>query len=260
MDIGKLLGDVLGSGSSGSSGGGKGMLGKIAQSAGASSKGTSNVTKGIGNALGSGVGGGLLGGAISGGLMSAVLGSKKGRKMGGKLLAYGGTALVAGLAYKAWRDYRNNQPPSDHTRDADLTQVPANSGFAPDLESDSNQMDFRLSLVRAMISAAKSDGHIDQTEHARISEQITALQLGPEEKAFLFDAFSANADPIMIAKLARTEEQSAELYLVSSLVIDPDDPAEMQYMERLSDGLRLSHELRQHLDFQAQQARHQSIT
>ena len=111
-----------------------------------------------------------------------------------------------------------------------------------------------------MISAAKSDGHIDQIEHARISEQIAALQLGADEKAFLFDAFSADADPITIAKLAKTEEQSAELYLVSSLVIDPDDPAEMQYLERLSDGLRLSKDLRQHLDFQIHQARQQSIT
>lgn len=260
MDIGKLLGDVLGSGNANTSGGGGGMLGKIAQSAGVSSQGASNATKGIGNMLGNGVGGGLVGGAISGGLMSAVLGSKKGRKMGGKVLAYGGTALVAGLAYKAWRDYRNNQPPSDHSQDADLAHVPADSGFAPDHERDANQMDFRLSLVRAMIAAAKSDGHIDQTEHARISEQIAALQLGPEEKAFLFDAFSADADPIEIAKLAKTEEQSAELYLVSNLVIDPDDPAEMQYLERLSDGLRLSNDLRQHLDFQIQNARHHNAT
>ena len=258
MDIGKLLGDVLGSGSSGSSGGGTGMLGKLAQSAQSAGVSSQGASKGLGNMLGNGVGGGLVGGAISGGLMSAVLGSKKGRKMGGKVLAYGGTALVAGLAYKAWRDYRNNQPPTDHSQDTDLAHVPANSGFAPDHESDSNQMDFRLSLVRAMISAAKSDGHIDQIEHARISEQITALQLGSDEKAFLFDAFSADADPIMIAKLAKTEEQSAELYLVSSLVIDPDEPAEMQYLERLSDGLRLSNDLRQHLDFQVQQARQQS--
>jgi uncharacterized membrane protein YebE (DUF533 family) len=234
------------------------MLGKLAQSAGVSSQGASTPTRSIGDALGSGVGGGLIGGAISGGLISAVLGSKKGRKVGGKVLAYGGTALVAGLAYKAWRDYRNNRPPADHSQDADITQVPADSGFAPDQERDANQMDFRLSLIRAMIAAAKSDGHIDQTEHARISEQITALQLGNEEKAFLFDAFSADADPIEIAKLAKTEEQSAELYLVSNLVIDPDDPAEMQYIERLSDGLRLSRDLRQHLDFQVQNARHHS--
>lgn len=255
MDIGKLLGDVLGSNSGTGSGGTSNMLGDLARSAGISSQTASKAKDGIGNALGSGVGGGLIGGAISGGLMSAVLGSKKGRKMGGKVLAYGGTALVAGLAYKAWRDYRNNKPPVDHSQDADIAQVPADSGFAPDQERGADNSDFRLSLIRAMIAAAKSDGHIDQVEHGRITDQITQFEMGAEEKAFLFDAFSAPADPIAIAKLAKTEEQSAELYLASCLVIDPDDPAEERYLSRLSDGLRIADDLKSHLDFQAQNAR-----
>lgn len=260
MDIGKLLGGVLGSGSSTGSGGTGDVLGNIARSAGLSSQTASKAKEGIGNAMGNGVGGGLIGGAISGGLMSALLGSKKGRKVGGKVLAYGGTALVAGLAYKAWRDYRNNQPPTDHSQDRDITQVPADSGFAPEQERGADNSDFRLPLIRAMIAAAKSDGHIDQSEHARISDQIARFDLGPDEKAFLFDAFSAPANPIEIAKLAKTEEQSAEIYLASCLAIDPDDPAEQRYLDRLSDGLRISDDLRTHLDFQAQNARNVDIT
>jgi uncharacterized membrane protein YebE (DUF533 family) len=243
MDIGKLLGDVLGSGGATGTGG----------------AGSTGSTGGIGDtvskAMNSGIGGGLIGGAISGGLMSTLLGSKKGRKVGGKVLAYGGTAVVAGLAYKAWRDYRNNKPPADHSHDRDIMQVPADSGFAPEHERDATQTDFRLSLIRAMISAAKSDGHIDQTEHARITDQIADFGLGNDEKAFLFDAFSAPADPITIAKLANTEEQSAELYLASCLAIDPDNPDEQRYLDRLSDGLRMPAELRNHLDHQAASAR-----
>ena len=258
MDIGKLLSDVLGN-----AGGGRstmsGKLGGIADSLANKGGNTSGDTGGksgglanmVGNSLGSGVGGGLVGGAISGGLMSAVLGSKKGRKMGGKVLAYGGTALVAGLAYKAWRDYKNNASPKDHSQDTDLDHVPADSGFSPELERSRDDADFRLTLVRAMIAAAKSDGHIDQTEHKRIAKQIEALNLGPSEKAFLFDAFSADSDPMQTAKLARTQEQAAEIYLASCLAIDPDDPEEERYLERLGDCLDLAMDLRRHLDHQA---------
>ncbi|HBS24165.1 MULTISPECIES: tellurite resistance TerB family protein [Thalassospira] len=244
MDIGKILGGVLGSGSTGQIGD------RIKQ---ATSGGS---TSGIGKVLGnSGLGGGLVGGALSGGLISAVLGSKKGRKMGGKVLAYGGTALVAGLAYKAWRDYSNRQKPQNHARDTDLASIPADSGFAPEQERGEDDVDFRLALVRAMIAAAKSDGHIDQAEHKRIAAQIEQFELGASEKAFLFDAFSADADPLAIARLARTSEQGAEIYLASSLSIDPDEQVEQQYLDRLAGCLGLPGELRAHLDTQAEGAR-----
>jgi uncharacterized membrane protein YebE (DUF533 family) len=235
MDIGKILGDVLGSKSSGQIGN------QIRQ-----------VTSG---GLGGGLGGGLVVGALSGGLISAVLGSKKGRKMGGKVLAYGGTALVAGLAYKAWRDYSNRQKPQNHARDTDLASIPADSGFAPEQERGEDDVDFRLALVRAMIAAAKSDGHIDQAEHKRIAAQIEQFELGASEKAFLFDAFSADADPLAIARLARISEQGAEIYLASSLSIDPDEQVEQQYLDRLAGCLGLPGELRAHLDTQAEGAR-----
>ncbi|MAZ35226.1 MAG: hypothetical protein CMO06_18990 [Thalassospira sp.] len=248
MDIGKILGGVLGSGSTGQIGD------RIKQATSGGSSG--GIGKALGNSgLGGGLGGGLVGGALSGGLMSAVLGSKKGRKMGGKVLAYGGTALVAGLAYKAWRDYRNRQKPQSHARDTDLASIPADSGFAPEQERGEDDVDFRLALVRAMIAAAKSDGHIDQTEHKRIAAQIEQFELGASEKAFLFDAFSADADPLAIARLARTSEQGAEIYLASSLSIDPDDQLEQQYLSRLAGCLGLPDELRTHLDTQAEGAR-----
>ena len=248
MDIGKILGGVLGSGSTGQIGD------RIKQATSGGSSG--GIGKALGNSgLGGGLGGGLVGGALSGGLMSAVLGSKKGRKMGGKVLAYGGTALVAGLAYKAWRDYSNRQKPQNHARDTDLASIPADSGFAPEQERGEDDVDFRLALVRAMIAAAKSDGHIDQTEHKRIAAQIEQFELGASEKAFLFDAFSADADPLAIARLARTSEQGAEIYLASSLSIDPDDQLEQQYLSRLAGCLGLPDELRTHLDTQAEGAR-----
>lgn len=106
-----------------------------------------------------------------------------------------------------------------------------------------------------MIAAAKCDGHIDREEQARIQRQIDEQQLSAEEKGFLFDAFTQEPDPLAIARLARTQEQGAELYVASRLAIDPDVPAERQYLERLGAALGLPGELVAHLDSKIEAAR-----
>lgn len=186
--------------------------------------------------------------------MALVLGNKKARKMGGKALKYGGAALLAGLAYKAWSDYKANKPPAQEGA-ADIAPPPSRSGFAPEEESDSAGSDFRLTLVRAMIAAARSDGHVDAAEQARITAAIEDNALGAEEKGFLFDAFTAPADPVAIAALARTQEQAAEVYVASRMAIDPDEESERRYLDRLAGALRLPQDLVAHLDAKVEGAR-----
>lgn len=219
MDINRLLDGFLGS-----------------SAAGTSSEGRT-VSQTIGGALKS-FPGGLAGGAAAGGLVALMLGSKEARKLGGKALSYGGMAVVGGLAYKAWQNYKNNRP-NVPANVQSLPPPPANSGFDPAHARDAQGKDMRLALIQAMISAAKADGHIDAEENARIREQIDASVLGAEEKGFLFDLLGRESDPIAVARLARDEPQSAEIYLVSALTIDIDTPAERRYMERLGDALRL---------------------
>lgn len=215
MDIMKLVDGFLGSGAAGSSSAGQQIGGALKN-----------------------LPGGLAGGAAAGGLVALMLGSKKARKMGGTVLTYGGMAVVGGLAYKAWQNYKAGQ--SDRPADLDsLPQPPADSGFDPANARDADGNDLRLALIQAMISAANADGHIDSAENARIREQIAASMLGGEEKAFLFDLLGRDSDPVGIARLARDEPQAAELYLASALAIDIDTPEERRYMERLGDALRL---------------------
>ncbi|MCA1974877.1 MAG: tellurite resistance TerB family protein [Caenispirillum sp.] len=242
MDVRRLLDGVLGSGvAAGLEKEARRRLGGSVPSSGGKS--------------GGGFGGGMLGGAAAGGLMSMVLGSKKGRKMGGKALKYGGAALLAGLAWKAWSDWKGGKA-AQGTPLADVVQAPpAHSGFAPDEETDGRGEDFRLALVRAMIAAAKCDGHIDAEEHGRITAAISDQSLTAEEKGFLLDAFTTDADPMAIARLARTQEQGAELYAASRLAIDPDVPAEHQYLSRLSAALGLPPALVEHLDAKIESAR-----
>ncbi|MBL3569453.1 hypothetical protein BV509_17165 [Rhodovulum sulfidophilum] len=206
---------------------------------------------------GSALPGGLAGGAAAGGLVALLLGSKKARKLGGKALSYGGMAAVGGLAYKAWRDWQQNRPSGTEADPLHLPPPPADSGFDMAQERDSAGQDFRLAVLRAMILAAKSDGHIDGAEHGRIRDRIEALGLGAEEKATLFDSFAAPADPAEAARPARTDAQRAELYLASALAVDPDTPDERRYLDDLARHLALPEGLRGHLDLEAEAARRQ---
>lgn len=212
-----------------------------------------------------GIPGGVVGGVAAGGLAALLLTNKKSRKMGKTALKYGGAAALGGLAYKAWNDYKSGQEAaqntaqstSQHTQPATPTPTavpapPSGSifGLAKGPESAMGE-DMRLSMIRAMISAAKADGHIDGEEQARIEERIAALNLGAAEKDFLVKQLHAESDPIEIARLANCDEQAAELYLASTLAIDVDTPQESQYLQRLGDALRLPIALRQRLDAEA---------
>lgn len=202
---------------------------------------------------------GLVGGAAAGGLVALLAGSKTGRKLGGKALKYGGMAAVAGLAYKAYSDWQSDSA-TGATPAATPQALPKpapGQGFDIDTDTDARGDDFRLVVLRAMISASLSDGHVDREEHQRIRTTIDGYGLAADEKSALYDYFSAPADPAAIAGLARTEEQKAEIYLASALSIDPDTEQERAYLDTLSAKLGLPNGLRDHLDYEAEAARAQ---
>ena len=112
-----------------------------------------------------------------GGLVALLMSNKKARKMGGKALTYGGLAAVGGLAYKAWSDHKSAQQgaqpaPVPAATQTHILAAPVDSGFNVASQTDRDGSDLRLTLVRAMISSAKSDGHINADEHTRIQAHI----------------------------------------------------------------------------------------
>ena len=201
-----------------------------------------------------------------------LLTNKKARKMGGEAVKYGGMAAVGGLAYKAWRDHKENQaaaqpqtaPPTStavpnpgvtYTPTDALPVAPVGSIFDLVEEKQTKQgEDMRLILVRAMISAAKADGHIDAAERARIEQQISDLVIGAEEQQFLVEQLRAASDPITIARLSESEEQATEIYLVSMLAVDLDTDEERRYLDRLGDALHLPSDLRRNIEHEVQSA------
>lgn len=200
---------------------------------------------------GGGLGGNLGGGALAGSLAALVLGSKKGRKLGGSALKVGGMALVGALAYKAYRDWQSGgRPAFGRPTPADggaslIPPPPEGTPFNPSTEA--GQQALSLALLRAMIAAAKADGHIDAQEQANIFTQMDRLDLDAEGKAFVMDELRSPLDVDAVAKGASTPEEAAEIYTASLLAIDVDNAAERAYLALLAARLKLDEGLVEHL-------------
>lgn len=188
-------------------------------------------------------------GAATGGILGAVLGSKKGRKMAGGTLKYAGLAAAGVMAWKAYQGWQQGKKPEQAVpvREYDFQHMDAR--FSPEAPAAGGEP-FQLSLMRAMIGAAKADGHVDASEQQRIFEQVEQMGLSADDKALIFDMLSAPVSLQDIVASARGPEQAAELYLASRLVIDPDEASERAYLEALAHRLQLPADLVAHLEQQ----------
>ena len=180
------------------------------------------------------------GGAVAGGLLGMLLGGNSRR--GGGLLGYGGAAALGALALQAYQNYQRQQG-GGAARFGDVgTQALPHASPAADGSP------FELTLVRAMVGAAKADGHIDASEQKRLFAEVERLGLDADAKAYIFDLLTQDVDLYDLARAATTPEQGAEIYLAARLAIDPDEPAERAYLDALATRFGLPKELRAQLD------------
>lgn len=193
--------------------------------------------------------GDLLKGAAAGGILGLLVGSKKARKMAGGVVGYGGAAAAGALAFKAYQNWQQGKQASTApmATTADVNNV--DPRFSPAAIDRSGQ-NFSLTLIMAMIFAAKADGHIDSKEQAAIFEHVDKLALDAESKALVFDLLRKPVDIDVLASSVRGIEQASEVYLVSRLAIDVDHSAERAYLDALAHRLDLPKELAAHLDHQ----------
>lgn len=191
-------------------------------------------------AKGTGSGGQLLTGALAGGVLGLLAGNKRARKFAGKsagtALKLGGLAAVAAIGYTAWQRHRAG---ASAPNGAALELPPADSHFAPAQATDT----LARGVLVAMIQGAKADGHIDADEHARIFQQVEALALDSEAKAFVMDELAAPQDVGRVAAYASGAEVATELYAAALLAMDPDTATERQFLTRLRTALNLDHDL-----------------
>jgi uncharacterized membrane protein YebE (DUF533 family) len=213
------------------------------------------------NIKGSSLGSGLMGGAAAGGVMALLVGSKKGRKFAGKAATVGGAALIGGIAFKAYKNWQQNNQPSEAVNSGHNTEYNSQHIPAPQYHDSGNQrpasevsQDFQLTLIKAMIGAAKSDGHIDEVEQKRIFDAVEQMSLSSEMKGLVFDLLR---QPIYVEELAHNThgmEQKSEVYLASCLAIDLDNASEHNYLHKLASALGLPMDLADQIKSQAKQA------
>ncbi|HDM8207040.1 TPA: tellurite resistance TerB family protein [Vibrio campbellii] len=178
-------------------------------------------------------------GTIGGGLIGMLMGSKKSKKMAKKMgsgaLKVGGAAALGALAYKVYNDWQSKQ---------DTQGV--NETFDPDDNKHAKL------ILKAMIGAAKADGHVDQQEMARIEQALTEMGADDHVRQLVHQELHKPLDPAEIARLATSPQQASEIYLASLIVADEQNFMEKAYLQELAKQLNLSPEVTYQLEAQLQ--------
>lgn len=204
---------------------------------------------GLGDLLG-GKGGGLGsllsgagGGALAAGAMGLLLGNKKARKYGGKALTYGGLAALGVLAYKAYGNWQSKQGATSAGEPQTLDRLPP-----AQVEQHSQ------AILKALVAAAKSDGHVDERERALIEGEFVRLDNDPQFQRWLHAELNKPLDPADVARAATTPEMAAEMYIASVMMVDEEHFMERAYLDELARQLKLDPALKAELENQVRMA------
>ncbi len=187
------------------------------------------VAKGVGKMFGRGGGsgglggllGGLTGGNNSSGGLSDLLGGLSGKSgnggLGGILDSLGGG--------------------NDSNSSSSLGDMLNNALNGDDPETTTDQEQQAELMLRAMISAAKSDGELDDEEKRKITEHLgDATQ---EEIEFVRQELEAPLDTQgLINSVPRGMEE--QVYFMALLAIDLDSDHEAHFLDELAKGLNIS--------------------
>lgn len=183
------------------------------------------------------------GGALAAGALGLLLGNKSARKMGGKALTYGGLAALGVVAYKAYSNWQAQQASAPQAEPQTLDRLPA-----PQVELHSQ------AILKALVGAAKADGHVDARERQLIEGELVKLtQNDAELQHWLQAELNKPLDPADIARAASTPEMAAEMYVASVLMVDEEHFMERAYLEELARQLKLDPALKSELEAQVRQ-------
>ncbi len=231
--IGGMLGGMLGNQGGVGSGGGGGLGDMLGGMLG----GGTQAQPGAQQSGGMGGMGGMLGGAGAGGLGGLVGGmlagkGQQGGGIGGLLDSLGGGASPAEV---------QGQPPQPASGSMGSTLNSAFENFGePEQPPTSAQEDQARLFLRAMIAAAKADGHIDAQEKQKILGELG--EVSADDVAFVQSELAAPLDvDALIRDVPNGMEQ--QVYLMSLMGIDLDNAAEARHLDALAKGMGLSPEI-----------------
>ena len=179
-------------------------------------------------------------GAAVGGALGLLLGSRGGRRIGGKALKYGSVAALGALAFRVYNEYQARQ-----AEGAAPAAKPASSFellSPPQVETHSRAM------LKAMIAAAKSDGHLDDRERGLVEAELQRVEADPVMRQWVEAELRRPVEPADIAAAAQSPEMGAEIYLASVLVVDDTTTMERAYLDELARQLKLPAGLKAELE------------
>jgi uncharacterized membrane protein YebE (DUF533 family) len=174
-----------------------------------------------------------------GALAGVVLGSRRG--LGGALrggLGGGVMALLGAMAYQALK-----------SRTGEAPRVPLGLA-APQSEAEKAELARNAQLVlRAMINAAKADGHVDESEIRRILGKVQESGADAQALEYLSSELKKPMETEALVEASQgNPELAAQLYSASLLAIEVDAPEEERYLEELAAALGLQPEVVQRLN------------
>jgi uncharacterized membrane protein YebE (DUF533 family) len=255
--LGGLLGGLLGGGGTGSGGLG-GMLGGGHQGSGGSLGGLASMaddylrggrgTPGgyAGGMSGGGLGGGLGGMGGLGGGMGGGLGGLIGSMLGGGRTsgAVGGAAMgvIGMIAMNALRNWGQSSSASSAGTSGAAPAGPLTPEEVPAPDERTQQV-----MLMAMIAAAKSDGHVDDTEMNTIVGKLKEAGADAEASDWVLRELAKPLDVDAVVGAVPNIEVGAQVYAASVLAITPDTPEEKSYLDKLATKLGLQPEVRAYI-------------
>ena len=179
-------------------------------------------------------------GAATGGALGLLLGKNKKAR---KLATYGGLAAIGVMAYKAYGDYQKQQAGASAPAPQTVDRLPA-----PQVDLHSQ------AILKALVAAAKADGHIDARERELIEGEFKRIDEGADVQRWLHVELEKPLDPAEVASAASTPEIASEMYLASVLVADETNFMERSYLDELARQLKLAPELKSRLEHEVKAA------
>jgi len=164
---------------------------------------------------------------------------------------------LGALAWKAYGDWQRHNAgvaaagaaPTAMPAVSTSSAPPASASFAvlpaPQVEVHSRAM------LKALIAAAKSDGHLDEAERGQVEAALHRLQADAETRAWVDAEVRRPVDPADVAAAATSPEMAAEIYLTSLLVVDDTTVMERAYLDELARQLKLAPGLKAELEARA---------
>ena len=193
-------------------------------------------------------------GAALGGLGALVLGTGTGRSLAGSAIKLGGLALIGGLAYKAYQNYQQGQPPltggQPQPQQQALLAAPEGSGFEPAAVTN----DQATLLIRAMIAAAAADGRIDAQEQKKILGGLQQAGVAGAAQQFLAREIANPATVDDLAAAVASQEEGVQVYTAARVAVDPDVEEEHEFLVALAARMGIDDNLAAHIDATARSA------